>query len=47
MGCEATDLAETIHPHPTLGETIMNAADTFFGTATEIYKPKRKAAEPA
>jgi dihydrolipoamide dehydrogenase len=47
MGCEATDLAETIHPHPTLGETIMNAADTFFGTATEIYKPKRKTTEPA
>jgi dihydrolipoamide dehydrogenase len=47
MGCEATDLAATIHPHPTLGETIMNAADTFFGTATEIYKPKRKSPEPA
>ena len=41
MGCEATDLAETIHPHPTLSETVMNAAETFFGTATEIYKPKR------
>jgi dihydrolipoamide dehydrogenase len=47
MGCEVTDLAETIHPHPTLGETMMNAADTFFGTATEIYKPKRKPAEAA
>ena len=47
MGCEVTDLAETIHPHPTLGETVMNAADTFFGTATEIYKPKRKHAEAA
>jgi dihydrolipoamide dehydrogenase len=43
MGCEVTDIAETIHPHPTLSETIMNAGDTFFGTATEIYKPKRKA----
>ena len=47
MGCEATDLAETIHPHPTLSETVMNASDAFFGTATEIYKPKRKTAEPA
>jgi dihydrolipoamide dehydrogenase len=42
MGCEVTDIAETIHPHPTLSETMMNAGDTFLGTATEIYKPKRK-----
>jgi dihydrolipoamide dehydrogenase len=41
MGCEATDLADTIHPHPTLSETLMNAAEVFFGTAVEIYKPKR------
>jgi len=41
MGCEARDLAETVHPHPTLSETMMNASETFFGTATEIYKPKR------
>jgi dihydrolipoamide dehydrogenase len=47
MGCEVTDIAETIHPHPTLSETVMNAADAFFGTATEIYKPKRKPAEAA
>jgi len=45
MGCEATDLTETIHPHPTLSETVMNAGEVFFGTATEIYKPKRRAAE--
>jgi dihydrolipoamide dehydrogenase len=45
MGCEARDIAETIHPHPTLSETVMNASEAFFGTATEIYKPKRKAAE--
>jgi len=45
MGCEVADIAETIHPHPTLSETVMNAGDTYFGTATEIYKPKRKAAE--
>jgi dihydrolipoamide dehydrogenase len=47
MGCEVTDIAETIHAHPTLSETVMNAAETFFGTATEIYKPKRKPAETA
>jgi dihydrolipoamide dehydrogenase len=47
MGCEVTDIAETIHPHPTLSETVMNAGDAYFGTATEIYKPKRKAAETA
>src|SRR5689334_23287944 len=41
MGCEVTDLTETIHPHPTLSETVMNAGEVFFGTATEIYKPKR------
>jgi len=47
MGCEVTDIAETIHPHPTLTETMMNASEAFFGTATEIYKPKRKPAEAA
>ncbi len=41
MGCEVRDLTESIHPHPTLSETIMNAGEVFFGTATEIYKPKR------
>ena len=41
MGCEARDLSESIHPHPTLSETLMNAAEVFFGTATEIYKPRR------
>ncbi len=41
LGCEVGDLAETIHAHPTLSETLMNAGEVFFGTATEIYKPKR------
>lgn len=41
MGCEVGDISETIHPHPTLSETMMNAAEVFFGTATEIYKPRR------
>jgi dihydrolipoamide dehydrogenase len=42
MGCEARDVADSIHPHPTLSETLMNAAEVHFGTATEIYKPKKK-----
>jgi len=42
MGCVARDITETVHAHPTLGETMMNAAEVFFGTATEIYKPKRE-----
>lgn len=41
MGCEVRDVTESIHPHPTLSETVMNAGEVFFGTATEIYKPKR------
>jgi dihydrolipoamide dehydrogenase len=41
MGCEVRDLTETVHPHPTLSETLMNAGEVHFGTATEIYKPKR------
>ena len=42
MGCHLHDITDAIHPHPTLGETLMNAGEIFFGTATEIYKPKRK-----
>jgi dihydrolipoamide dehydrogenase len=41
MGCDVRDVTESIHPHPTLSETLMNAAEVFLGTATEIYKPKR------
>ncbi len=40
MGATARDLAETIHPHPTLSETIAFAAETFLGTATEVYRPR-------
>jgi len=42
MRCELRDVTETIHPHPTLSETLMNAAEVHFGTATEIYKPRKK-----
>lgn len=41
MGALARDVALTIHPHPTLSETIMAAAEVFFGTSTDIYRPKR------
>ena len=41
MGCVVRDLTESVHPHPTLSETLMNAGEVFYGTATEIYKPKR------
>ena len=43
MGANATDVSMTIHPHPTLSETIMESAEVFFGTATDIYRPKKKA----
>jgi dihydrolipoamide dehydrogenase len=42
--CVARDVAETIHAHPTLSETLMEAAETAFGQATHIYRAKR--AEP-
>ncbi len=41
MAALAKDIALSIHPHPTLSETIMNSAEVFFGTATDIYRPKR------
>lgn len=44
MGCEVHDITDSVHPHPTLSETLMNAGEIHFGTATEIYKPKRKPA---
>jgi dihydrolipoamide dehydrogenase len=41
MAALARDVALTIHPHPTLSETIMESAEVFFGTSTDIYRPKR------
>jgi len=41
MAALAKDVAMTIHPHPTLSETIMESAEVFFGTSTDIYRPKR------
>ncbi|MEJ2642552.1 MAG: dihydrolipoyl dehydrogenase, partial [Desulfosarcinaceae bacterium] len=42
MGANAMDLGLTIHPHPTLSETLMEAADAIYGTATHIYRPPKK-----
>jgi len=42
MGCEAEDIALTIHPHPTLSETVMLACEAYEGTITDLYLPKRK-----
>ena len=41
MAARARDIAMTIHPHPTLSETVMESAEVFFGTSTHIYRPKR------
>ena len=39
MGATATDMKLTIHPHPTLTETVMESAEVFFGQATHVYRP--------
>ena len=41
MAALASDIAMTIHPHPTLSETVMESAEVFFGTSTHVYRPKR------
>jgi len=42
MGADATDISLTIHPHPTLSETVAFAAEAFDGTLTDLYIPKKK-----
>jgi dihydrolipoamide dehydrogenase len=44
MGATVRDLAESVHPHPTLSETLMEAAESFYGTATHTYS--RRAQDP-
>ena len=44
MGADAADIALTVHPHPTLSETVAMAAEAFEGTLTDLYLPKRKGA---
>ncbi len=41
MAALARDVAMSIHPHPTLSETVMNSAEVFFGTSTDVFRPKR------
>jgi dihydrolipoamide dehydrogenase len=41
MGATAQDLAESVHPHPTLSETIMEAAEVFYGYSTHTFSPKK------
>ncbi len=45
MGCDVEDIALTIHPHPTLSESVMMAAEIFEGTITDLYMPKKKKEE--
>ncbi|MGA8262133.1 MAG: dihydrolipoyl dehydrogenase [Arenicellales bacterium] len=42
MGCDAQDIGLTIHPHPTLSETIAFSAEAYEGTITDLYVPKKK-----
>ncbi len=42
MGASAKDLAMCIHPHPTLSETLMEAAETLHGLSSHIFVPKKK-----
>ncbi len=42
MAALAADVALSIHPHPTLAETVMEAADVYYGHSTHVYRPKKK-----
>lgn len=42
MGCDAEDISLTIHPHPTLSESIALAAEMYEGTITDLPPPKKK-----
>jgi dihydrolipoamide dehydrogenase len=42
IGADAADVGLTIHPHPTLSETVAMAAEAFEGTITDLYMPKKK-----
>lgn len=45
MGATARDLAESVHPHPTLSETLMEAAEAFYGHSTHVFARKAKPQE--
>ena len=42
MGCDAEDIGLTVHPHPTLSETVAMAAEMWAGTLTDLYVPKKR-----
>ena len=42
MGATAADLKLVIHPHPTLSESVMEAAEVFFGESSHVFRPKKK-----
>jgi dihydrolipoamide dehydrogenase len=42
MGAQVSDLKLSIHPHPTLSETLMEAAEVYFGQSTHFYRPRRR-----
>jgi dihydrolipoamide dehydrogenase len=42
MGATVRDLAESVHPHPTLSETLMEAAEAFYGVSTHTFSPKKR-----
>lgn len=42
MGCDSEDIGLTIHPHPTLSESVMLATEMYEGTITDLYIPKKK-----
>ena len=41
LGADAADVGLTVHPHPTLSETVAFAAEAFEGTLTDLYVPKK------
>jgi len=41
MGANAADIGLTVHPHPTLSETVAMAAEMYEGTITDLYAPKK------
>ena len=43
MGAVARDVLESIHPHPTLSETVMESAELAYGAATHVGKPRKAA----
>jgi len=42
MGADADDIGLTVHPHPTLSETVAFAAEAYAGTLTDLYMPKKQ-----